>query len=44
MKYESAGEFLANIRKKFGGGNKETIKIVELKRLKQRGKTMEEFI
>ena len=34
LKYESVGEFSADIRKKFRGDNKETIKIVELKRLK----------
>ena len=44
LEYESAGEFLADIRKEFGGGHKETIKVVELKRLEQREKTMEEFV
>ena len=41
LKYETTGEFL---RKEFGGGDEETIKVAELKRLEQRGKTMEEFI
>ena len=41
LEYETIGEFL---RKKFGGGDEETIKVAELKRLEQRGKTMEEFI
>ena len=35
LKYESVGEFSADIRKKFREDNKETIKIVELKRLKR---------
>ena len=33
LEYETAGEFLVDIRKKFGGDNKETIKVAELKRL-----------
>ena len=44
LEYKSAGEFLADIRKEFGGGHEETIKIAELKRLEQRGKTIEEFV
>ena len=38
------GKFLADIRKEFGGGNKELVKVAELKRLKQKEKTIEEFI
>ena len=30
LEYESVGEFLANIKKEFGGGDKESIKIAEL--------------
>jgi len=37
-------DILAEIKKEFGEGNKETVKVTELKRLEQRGKTMEEFI
>ena len=44
LEYETTGEFLAYIRKEFGGGDEETIKVAELKRLEQREKTMEEFI
>jgi len=44
LKYESTEEFLADIRKKFEEGNKETIKVVELKRLEQEEKMMEKFI
>ena len=44
LEYETVGEFLANIRKEFGGGDKESVKVVELKRLKQGGKTIKEFV
>ena len=44
LEYETVGEFLANIRKEFGGGDKESVKVAELKRLEQRGKTMEDFV
>ena len=43
MEYEIAGEFLADIKKKFRGGDKETAKIVELRRLEQRKKMIEKF-
>jgi len=33
IEYESAGKFLAGLKKKFGGGNKKTIKVAELRRL-----------
>jgi len=32
---------LINIKKEFGGGDKESTKVAELKRLEQGGKTME---
>jgi len=38
------GEFLAEIKKKFGGGEEESVKAVELKKLEQGGRTMEEFV
>ena len=44
IEFESAGEFLAEIRKEFGGGDKELIKVVELKKIEQGGRTMQEFI
>ena len=44
LEYEMAGEFLADIRKKFRGGNKESVKVVELRRQEQGEKTMEEFV
>ena len=39
-----AGKFLIDIKKEFGGEDEETVKIVELKRLKQGEKTIEEFV
>jgi len=44
VEYESAGEFLAEIKKEFGGGDEELVKVAELKRIKQGGKNMEEFV
>ena len=42
--YESAEEFLTSLRKEFGGGKEESVKAVELRKMKQGGKTMEKFI
>jgi len=44
IEYEIAGEFLADIKKEFGGGDEETVKVAELKRLRQKGRTMKEFV
>ena len=33
LEYETVGEFLADIKKEFGGGNKESVKMAELKKL-----------
>ena len=44
LEYEAVGEFLANIKKEFGGGDKESVKVLELQRLEQESKTMEEFV
>ena len=44
VEYESAGEFLAEIRKEFGGREEESLKVAELKRIEQEGRIMEEFI
>jgi len=44
MKYESAGEFLAEIKKEFGREDEEVLKMVELKRIEQGGRTIEEFV
>lgn len=42
--YEIVEEFLADLKKKFKGGDKEVVKVVKLKRLEQGGKTMKEFV
>jgi len=44
LEYETAGEFLADIKKEFKREDEETVKVVELKRIEQEGKTMEEFV
>jgi len=43
LEYKSVGEFLAAIKKKFGGGE-ESVEVAKLKRIEQEGRTMEEFI
>ena len=44
LEHESVGEFLATIKKEFRGGKEELVKMVELKRLEQGERMMEEFI
>jgi len=44
LEYETVGEFLAEIGKEFGGGDKESVKVAELRRLEQGGRMMEEFV
>jgi len=44
LEYESIEEFLAAIKKEFSGGKEELVKVAELKKLEQEGKTMEEFV
>jgi len=44
LEYEIVGKFLVDIRKEFGGGDEESVKVAELKRLKQGKRIMEEFI
>ena len=44
MEYEMAEEFLTVLKKEFGGGEEEAVKAVELKKLKQGGRTMKEFV
>jgi len=44
VEFESAGEFLAEIRKEFGGGDEEALKVAELKRIEQGARMMEEFV
>ena len=44
IEYESAEEFLNSLKREFGGGEEESVKAAELKKLEQGGKTMEEFV
>jgi len=44
VEFESAGEFLLELKKEFEGGDEELVKVAELRRLEQRGRTMEEFV
>ena len=44
LEFEIVGKFLVEIKKEFGGGEKELVKAVELRKLKQGGRTMEEFV
>jgi len=44
LEYESAEEFLTSLKKKLGRGEEESVKAVELRKLEQGGKTMEEFV
>ena len=37
-------EFLAEIKKEFGGGKEESVKVAELRKMEQGGKIMKEFI
>jgi len=44
LEYELVGEFLATIKREFGREDKESVKVVELKRLAQGGRMMKEFV
>ena len=44
LEYETVEEFLEDIRKEFGGGDKKSAKITELKRLEQERKIRETFV
>ena len=44
MEYETAEEFFTNLRKEFGGGEEESVKATELRRMEQGGKMMEKFV
>jgi len=44
IEYETAEEFFTSLRKEFGGGEEESVKVVELRRMEQGGKTMEEYV
>ena len=44
MEYETVEEFLTTLKKEFGGGEEESVKVAELRKIEQGGKTMEEFV
>jgi len=44
IEYETVEEFLSSVKKEFGGGEEESVKAVELRKLEQGGRTMEEFV
>jgi len=44
LEYEIAGKFLADIKREFGRGDEEIVKVVELKRIEQERKTIKEFV
>ena len=44
VEYESVEEFLTSLKKEFGGGEEESVKAAELRRIEQGGKTMEEYV
>jgi len=44
LEYESVEEFLMNLKKEFGRGEEESVKVTELRKLEQRGRMMEEFV
>ena len=45
VEYESVEEFLTSLRKEFGGGEEESVKVAaELRKIEQKGRTMEEFV
>ena len=44
MEYETAEKFLTTLKKEFGGGEEEAVKVAELRKLEQGGRTMEEFV
>jgi len=44
IEFESTGKFLAKIKREFGGRDEESVKVAELKKIKQGERTMEEFV
>ena len=44
LEYESAEEFLMSLKKKLGRREEESVKAMELRKLEQGGKMMEEFV
>ena len=44
VEFESVEEFFTCLKKEFGGGEEESVKVAELRKLEQGGRTMEEFV
>ena len=44
IEHETVEEFLTSLKKEFGGEEEKSVKAVELRKLEQEGRTMEEFI
>ena len=44
VKYKSVEESLTSLKKEFGGGEEELVKVAELRKLEQEGRMMEEFM
>ena len=44
MEYKIVGEFLADIRKEFRGGDEESVRVSELKKIEQRERMMKECV
>jgi len=44
IEYETVEEFLSSVKKKFGRGEEESVKVVELRKLEQGGRIIEEFV
>ena len=44
QEFKSVGELLEEIKKEFGEGEKESMKVAELKKIKQEGRKIEEFV
>ena len=44
VKFGLVREFLLELKKESGEGNEDSVKVVELKKVKQRGKIMKEFV
>ena len=44
VEFELVGEFLLGLKKEFGRGDKEIVKVAKLKRVKQERRIIEEFV
>ena len=44
IEYETVEEFLISLKKEFSGGEEKSVKVAELRKLEQGGRTMEEFV